>query len=122
LEEVPDAQDAERLRERLARVTSELEGAQGGHRLLHTCVDLETVAEVIAGWTGIPVGRMMKDEIHSVLNLEEQLGQRIVGQPGYNECLGFSGPIFLFRQALFVTLIRGRPLAPSTSQSPRLYG
>jgi type VI secretion system protein VasG len=69
------------LRAELAHLTSELDAIQLGHSLLHTCVDLETVAEVIAGWTGIPVGRMMKDEIDSVLNLEEALARRIVGQP-----------------------------------------
>jgi len=73
--------DAERLREDLARLSRELEAAQAGEPLLHACVDVGMVAEVIAGWTGIPVGRMMKDEIDSVLNLQEVLAQRIVGQP-----------------------------------------
>ncbi len=73
--------DAERLRAELTRLTAGLESIQAGQPLLHPCVDLETVAEVIAGWTGIPVGRMMKDEIDPILQLEDALAQRIVGQP-----------------------------------------
>jgi hypothetical protein len=41
---------------------------------------MQTIAEVISGWTGIPVGKMVKDEIRTVLSLEEQLGKRIIGQ------------------------------------------
>ncbi len=43
---------------------------QGEHPLLHVCVDAQTVGEVISAWTGIPVGKMMKDEIVTVLELE----------------------------------------------------
>ena len=38
------------------------------------------VGEVVSGWTGIPVGKMVRDEIATVLELEEQLGARVIGQ------------------------------------------
>ena len=58
-----------------------LEALQQGRPLVEVSVDAQSVAEVIAGWTGIPVGRMLKAEIDSVLTLEDQLAARIVGQP-----------------------------------------
>ena len=72
--------DAEVLRADLNRLTQELEGAQGEAPLMQACVNSQTIAEVISGWTGIPVGRMMTDEINTVLSLEGRLGQRVVGQ------------------------------------------
>ena len=47
---------------------------------MRVCVDTQTVSEVISGWTGIPVGKMVKDEIGSVLDLSQQLGRRVIGQ------------------------------------------
>ncbi len=81
LEIRPEPPEAERLRAELTEAASALEALQGNKPLVHACVDVQTVAEVVAGWTGIPVGRMLKDEIDSVLNLEEILSKRIVGQP-----------------------------------------
>jgi type VI secretion system protein VasG len=44
------------------------------------CVDSKAVAAVIASWTGIPVGKMLADEMHAVRTLRARLAQRIVGQ------------------------------------------
>jgi type VI secretion system protein VasG len=44
-------------------------------------VDERVVASVVSGWTGIPVGRMLADEIRSVMTLQERMAARIVGQP-----------------------------------------
>ena len=44
-------------------------------------VDGPAVAEVVAGWTGIPVGRMVRDEMAAILGVEAQLNARVVGQP-----------------------------------------
>jgi type VI secretion system protein VasG len=44
-------------------------------------VDAQAVAEVIGAWTGIPVGRMMSDEVKAVLELKARLEKRVVGQP-----------------------------------------
>jgi len=48
--------------------------------LLHPCVDGQAVAEVVANWTGIPVGRMVSNEIRAVLMLKDRMSERIVGQ------------------------------------------
>lgn len=53
---------------------------QGDQPMVHPQVDATTVAGVVADWTGIPVGRMVKNEIESVLNLSSTLAQRIIGQ------------------------------------------
>ncbi|MCQ0989529.1 type VI secretion system ATPase TssH [Jiella marina] len=49
-------------------------------RMIHAQVDADAVASVVADWTGIPVGRMLRDEIATVLNLAERLKQRVIGQ------------------------------------------
>jgi len=74
--------DGERAAQRqdLDRLTEELHAIQGESPLVHVCVDEQAVAEVVGNWTGIPVGRMVTDEIKSVLNLREQLEQQVVGQ------------------------------------------
>jgi len=43
-------------------------------------VDSQTIAAVIASWTGIPVGKMLADEIRTVLNLKTKLEERVIGQ------------------------------------------
>jgi type VI secretion system protein VasG len=66
--------------ESLAKLEAELEALQGDEPLMRVCVDTQTVSEVISGWTGIPVGKMVRDEIGSVLDLSLQLGRRVIGQ------------------------------------------
>ena len=44
------------------------------------CVDSQAIAEVVSGWTGIPVGRMVTDEIRTVLSLKETMEERVIGQ------------------------------------------
>jgi type VI secretion system protein VasG len=44
-------------------------------------VDARAVAAVVSGWTGIPVGRMLADEIRSVMTLQDRMAERVVGQP-----------------------------------------
>ena len=53
---------------------------QGENPLVRPYVDGGTIAEVIAGWNGIPVGKMLKDEIQTVLKLKNLLAERVVGQ------------------------------------------
>jgi len=73
--------DQTKLREELHAITAELEALQGEQPLMRVCVDSQLVGEVISGWTGIPVGKMLKDEVATVLNLESHLGARVIGQP-----------------------------------------
>lgn len=58
----------------------EIKALQGETPLIHPQVDAQCVAAVVADWTGIPVGRMVHNEIENVLNLSSSLGARIVGQ------------------------------------------
>jgi type VI secretion system protein VasG len=67
-------------KEALATLEHELQTLQGEEPLMRVCVDTQTVSEVISAWTGIPVGKMVKDEIASVLELPSDLGQRVIGQ------------------------------------------
>ncbi|MBC7924292.1 MAG: type VI secretion system ATPase TssH [Bryobacteraceae bacterium] len=68
------------VRAELATLNTELEQLQGDSPLMRVCVDAQVVGEVVSGWTGIPVGKMLKDEIGSVLALESHLGSRVIGQ------------------------------------------
>jgi type VI secretion system protein VasG len=74
------APDPAQLREQLAALNQELEILQGETPLMRVCVDAQIVGEVVSGWTGIPVGKMLKDEISTVLKLEDHLGARVIGQ------------------------------------------
>lgn len=58
----------------------ELEKTRGPEPLVHSEVDAEVIAQVIAGWTGIPVGKMRSEVVESVLHLEERLHERVRGQ------------------------------------------
>jgi type VI secretion system protein VasG len=49
--------------------------------MVSVCVDSQVIASVVSGWTGIPVGKMLTDEIRAVLSLKEKLLERIIGQP-----------------------------------------
>ncbi|WP_198118772.1 type VI secretion system ATPase TssH [Massilia rhizosphaerae] len=58
----------------------ELRALQGETPLVPVQVDAQTVAAIVAAWTGIPLGRMVKDEIRTVMNLQGLLDERILGQ------------------------------------------
>ncbi len=66
--------------ERLRAMETELLTLQGESPLVLPSVDEIAVASVVADWTGIPVGRMVKNEIQAVLNLTDTLEKRIIGQ------------------------------------------
>lgn len=72
-------QDISRQSERAA-IQQQLSELQGNHPLLSLDVDVRTVANVIADWTGVPLGSLLKDEQTSLLQLEHQLGERVIGQ------------------------------------------
>ncbi|ELX09823.1 type VI secretion system ATPase ClpV1 [Janthinobacterium sp. HH01] len=58
----------------------ELASLQGETPLVPVDVDAAAVAAIVSGWTGIPLGKMVKDEIRTVLKLQEALQARILGQ------------------------------------------
>lgn len=68
------------LTKKLAKERELLEGCQKDLPLIYECVDAQVIAEVVADWTGIPVGRMQSDEIDNVLGLQNALEKRVVGQ------------------------------------------
>jgi type VI secretion system protein VasG len=80
LEANPTGPDRERLRAELERLQGTLAALQGDAPLMQPCVDRQAVSEVVSGWTGIPVGKMLRDEINTVLQLHALLGERVVGQ------------------------------------------
>jgi type VI secretion system protein VasG len=53
---------------------------QGESPLILPSVDAQAIAAVVGDWTGIPVGRMVKNEVQAVLNMDKTLKQRVVGQ------------------------------------------
>jgi type VI secretion system protein VasG len=82
LEQQVDADPAtlEAERTELARLNAELDAAQGESALMQVCVDAQIVGQVISGWTGVPLGKMIKDEVGTVLALDSHLGKRVIGQ------------------------------------------
>lgn len=74
------AAEVSRLQGEIARLNDELAKVQGDSPLVQVCVDAQAVAEVVSGWTGIPVGKVVKDEIQTVLTLKDRLEERVIGQ------------------------------------------
>ena len=75
----PEA-DRDALMVQLKAKNAELVELQGDSPLIMPIVDHQAVASVVGDWTGIPVGRMVKDEIETILSLEEHLAKRVIGQ------------------------------------------
>jgi len=69
----------------IARLLQELIKLQAGKSLIKEEVDAEDIADVVARWTGIPVKKMLQSERDKLLNLEDELHQRVIGQ---NEAIG----------------------------------
>ncbi|RBJ83390.1 type VI secretion system ATPase TssH [Pseudomonas sp. MWU12-2534b] len=72
--------DSHGLREKLVDLQQRLSALQGESPLILPTVDYQAVASVVADWTGIPVGRMARNELETVLNLDQHLKKRIIGQ------------------------------------------
>ena len=76
----PDPQAVAALRAELAEARQSLTALQGDMPMLPMQVDGSVVAEIVSAWTGIPLGKMVKDEIHTVLKLAPTLKERVIGQ------------------------------------------
>ncbi|MGC2191293.1 MAG: ATP-dependent chaperone ClpB [Candidatus Dormiibacterota bacterium] len=68
------------LRQQLEQKQEQLTHDQGGTPLLQEEVGEEDIAEVVERWTGIPVQRMLEGEMHKLLEMEDRLHQRVIGQ------------------------------------------
>jgi type VI secretion system protein VasG len=66
--------------EELKDLQARLQALQGENPLILPSVDQQAVASVVQDWTGIPVGRMVKDEIETVLHLDREIAKRVIGQ------------------------------------------
>ncbi|VVQ17422.1 Protein ClpV1 [Pseudomonas fluorescens] len=62
------------------QLQQQLSDAQGNQPLLSLDVNARSVAEMIADWTGVPLGSLLKDEQANLLELEQQLGEQVIGQ------------------------------------------
>jgi ATP-dependent Clp protease ATP-binding subunit ClpB len=65
--------------EELKKVTTQIDG-KAGHRMLKEEVDEEDVARIVSKWTGIPVSKMLEGEVKKLINMEDRLRLRVIGQ------------------------------------------
>ncbi len=84
----PAGDGVDALRAELDARMAELRALQGEAPLMPVRVDAQAIAEVVAAWTGVPVGKMLGDEIRTVLELPARLGERVVGQGHALEAIG----------------------------------
>jgi type VI secretion system protein VasG len=73
-------EDRQKLLDELYELQNTLDEFQGENPLILPSVDAQAVGSVIADWTGIPVGKMVKDELQTVLDLADVMNARVIGQ------------------------------------------
>lgn len=78
--DAPSAEDRAAWLEQLKAAQDKLAELQGESPLILPTVDYQAVAAVVGDWTGIPVGRMARNEIETILKIADHLGQRVIGQ------------------------------------------
>ncbi len=71
---------ADELKAEICQLEVELSACQGDAPLVFACCDAGSVAATVAAWTGIPVGRMVANEIRTILNLKNKMEESVVGQ------------------------------------------
>jgi type VI secretion system protein VasG len=76
------------LKAELMQAQAELAGVQGESPLVYPVVDGASVAELVSGLTGIPLGKMVRDEIQTVLDLDKRLAERVIGQDHALKAIG----------------------------------
>ncbi len=74
------AEQRQAIEAELQQAQAALRELQGESPLVHVCCDSNAIAETVASWTGIPVGRMVANEIKTILNLRGMLEESVVGQ------------------------------------------
>ncbi len=77
---IEKAENADEARVKLTSIIAKLEEIDPEKRMIYPYVDEQSVASVVSEWTGIPVGKMVKDEVQTILNLAETLNKRVIGQ------------------------------------------
>src|SRR5438105_926333 len=69
-----------RMEAELEKLNSQMDGKAGASRMLKEEVDEEDVARIVSRWTRIPVSKMLEGEVKKLVNMEERLRQRVLGQ------------------------------------------
>ena len=87
MQEAQSDEEASGLKTELREAREHLETVRAGESLISLEVTPDVIAKVVADWTGIPVGKMVKDEALTILNLQERLAERIKGQDHALEAL-----------------------------------
>ena len=75
-----EADAADDSRGKLSALVGDLDAIDPDQRMVYAHVDEQAVAAIVSAWTGIPVGRMVRDEIQSILDLPDILNRRVIGQ------------------------------------------
>ncbi|WP_092766615.1 type VI secretion system ATPase TssH [Acinetobacter sp. DSM 11652] len=78
--ELKDEEHSNDFKNQIQQLRSDLKILQGEQPLVFERVNAQIINEIISDWTGIPVGKMVNDEIKQILSLEEKLEQRVMGQ------------------------------------------
>ena len=68
------------VKEEIGRLRAELNRLQGDTPLVLPVVDAMAITQIVGAWTGIPVGKMVRNELETVLNIEQKLMERVFGQ------------------------------------------
>ncbi len=80
--------DRNTLKQQLADADQELKDLQGDNPLIHIEVDPDIVAQVVSDWTGIPLGKMLRDEADNIINFESLMTRKIKGQDHSLKAMG----------------------------------
>lgn len=79
-EQPSDAEEVKLQQNKLAELEKDLVTVRGEQPLVQAEVNAEVIAAIVADWTGIPVGQMLKDDIRAVMELPQRLAERVIGQ------------------------------------------
>jgi ATP-dependent Clp protease ATP-binding subunit ClpB len=69
-----------KLEAELKKLNAAQEGAAGGPRMLKEEVDEEDIARIVSKWTGIPISKMLEGEVEKLVQMEDRLRERVIGQ------------------------------------------
>ncbi len=75
-----DTEGAAEIKAKLAEADAALAALQGDNALMQLEVNEDVIARVVSDWTGIPLGKMVKDEAKNIVELESRLAERVKGQ------------------------------------------
>ncbi|MDS1916263.1 type VI secretion system ATPase TssH [Enterobacter asburiae] len=88
--EVSETEKVAYLQQRLGELETTLSEIRGEQPLVQAEVNADVVASIVANWTGIPVGQVLKDDVSTVMELPQRLAERVIGQQYALDCLSQS--------------------------------